>query len=176
MLTHRQFCRVSHPAEARATARSCLQFTSFHRCGLAGRSLRRAPPDRAHDRTLGPDALHLRPLLRGGYTPIDYVHSLLVEEVKQSLETTGGTNDETGREVGGDDPASFRRLFKRKTGLTPCHYRRKLGPRRVRTTSQERLRQDGSYRGPYAHPTSPMSVRGHFRIFGDPAGKVCFCW
>ena len=70
-----------------------------------------------------------------GYTPIDYVRSLRVEEAKQSLETTGDTIDEIGREVGYDDPASFRRLFKRKTGLTPSHYRRKLGPRRVWTTS-----------------------------------------
>jgi transcriptional regulator GlxA family with amidase domain len=70
-----------------------------------------------------------------GYTPIDYVRSLRVEEAKQSLETTCDTIDEIGREVGYDDPASFRRLFKRKTGLTPSHYRRKLGPRRVWTTS-----------------------------------------
>ena len=70
-----------------------------------------------------------------GYTPIDYVRSLRVEEAKQSLETTGDTIDEIGREVGYDDPASFRRLFKRKTGLTPSHYRRKLGRLRVWTTS-----------------------------------------
>jgi transcriptional regulator GlxA family with amidase domain len=61
-----------------------------------------------------------------GYTPIDYVRSLRVEEAKQSLETTGDTIDDIGREVGYDDSASFRRLFKRKAGLTPSAYRRKF--------------------------------------------------
>lgn len=61
-----------------------------------------------------------------GYTPIDYVRSLRVEEAKQSLETTDENIDDIGREVGYDDPASFRRLFKRKAGLTPSAYRRKF--------------------------------------------------
>jgi transcriptional regulator GlxA family with amidase domain len=61
-----------------------------------------------------------------GYTPIDYVRSLRVEVAKQSLETTNDTVDEIGRDVGYDDPAAFRRLFKRKAGLTPSTYRRKF--------------------------------------------------
>lgn len=61
-----------------------------------------------------------------GYTPIDYVRSLRVEEAKQALETTGGPIDQIGREVGYEDAASFRRLFKRKAGLTPSAYRRKF--------------------------------------------------
>jgi transcriptional regulator GlxA family with amidase domain len=61
-----------------------------------------------------------------GYTPIDYVRSLRVEEAKQSLERSDDTIDEIGREVGYDDPASFRRLFKRKAGLTPSAYRMKF--------------------------------------------------
>ena len=34
--------------------------------------------------------------------------------------------DEIGASVGYDDPASFRRMFKRRTGLTPAAYRRKF--------------------------------------------------
>jgi transcriptional regulator GlxA family with amidase domain len=61
-----------------------------------------------------------------GFTPIDYVRSLRVEEAKQSLETTNNSIDDICREIGYDDPASFRRLFKRKAGLTPSAYRRKF--------------------------------------------------
>lgn len=60
-----------------------------------------------------------------GYQPIDYVQALRVEEAKQILETETLGIDEIAEAVGYDDPASFRRLFKRKAGLTPAAYRRK---------------------------------------------------
>jgi transcriptional regulator GlxA family with amidase domain len=65
-----------------------------------------------------------------GYHPMDYVHALRVEEAKQMLETTDQAIDEIGHEVGYEDPASFRRLFKRKTMLTPAAYRRRFGKAR----------------------------------------------
>ena len=65
-----------------------------------------------------------------GYHPMDYVHSLRVEEAKKMLETSDQAIDEVGREVGYEDPASFRRLFKRKTRLTPFEYRRSFGKTR----------------------------------------------
>ncbi len=61
-----------------------------------------------------------------GYTPVDYVRSLRVEESKKSLEATTDSIDEICASVGYHDPASFRRLFKRKSGLTPSAYRRKF--------------------------------------------------
>ena len=61
-----------------------------------------------------------------GYQPIDYVQALRVEEAKQILETEELGIDEIAETVGYDDPASFRRLFKRKAGLTPAAYRRKV--------------------------------------------------
>ncbi len=61
-----------------------------------------------------------------GYQPIDYVQALRVEEAKQILETEPTAIDEIAETVGYDDPASFRRLFKRKAGLTPAAYRRKF--------------------------------------------------
>lgn len=61
-----------------------------------------------------------------GQQPIDYVLALRVEEAKQMLETGEEGIDEVGVEVGYDDPASFRRMFKRRTGLTPAAYRRKF--------------------------------------------------
>jgi transcriptional regulator GlxA family with amidase domain len=62
-----------------------------------------------------------------GYQPIEYVHALRVEEAKQLLEMSAKPVEEIGHEVGYDDPASFRRLFRRVTGLTPSEYRRKIG-------------------------------------------------
>lgn len=61
-----------------------------------------------------------------GYSPIKYVQHLRVEAAKQMLETTGDSIDEVAWEVGYEDPAFFRRLFKRMTGVTPGAYRRKL--------------------------------------------------
>jgi transcriptional regulator GlxA family with amidase domain len=61
-----------------------------------------------------------------GYLPIDYVQALRVEEAKQMLETGEIGIDEIAETVGYGDPASFRRLFKRRAGLTPAAYRRKF--------------------------------------------------
>ena len=61
-----------------------------------------------------------------GYQPIEYVQALRVEEAKQMLETEELTVDEVAEAVGYDDPASFRRLFKRCAGLSPAAYRRKF--------------------------------------------------
>lgn len=62
-----------------------------------------------------------------GYRPMDYVHTLRMEEAKQMLECEAEAVDHIGREVGYEDPASFRRIFKRKIGLTPSLYRRRFG-------------------------------------------------
>lgn len=61
-----------------------------------------------------------------GYTPLDYVQTLRVEEAKQLLETTTYPTDQIGAQVGYDDAAFFRRLFKRRTGVTPARYRRRF--------------------------------------------------
>ncbi len=52
---------------------------------------------------------------------------LRIEEAKQMLETSTDAIDKLGRDVGYEDPASFRRIFKRKVGLTPSVYRRRFG-------------------------------------------------
>jgi transcriptional regulator GlxA family with amidase domain len=49
-----------------------------------------------------------------------------VEEAKQILETGEAGIDEVAEAVGYQDPASFRRVFKRKAGLTPAAYRKKF--------------------------------------------------
>jgi transcriptional regulator GlxA family with amidase domain len=61
-----------------------------------------------------------------GYSPIAYVQHVRVEEAKRRLERTGEPVDRISYAVGYEDPASFRRLFKRVTGVSPGVYRRKL--------------------------------------------------
>jgi len=60
-----------------------------------------------------------------GFTPLDYVQRLRIEEAKQILETSDEAIDAIVEAIGYDDPASFRRLFKRLTGVTPGRYRQR---------------------------------------------------
>lgn len=61
-----------------------------------------------------------------GYPPIEYVQRLRVEDAKRRLERTDASVDEIGWQVGYEDAAYFRRLFKRTTGLSPSAYRRRF--------------------------------------------------
>lgn len=62
-----------------------------------------------------------------GYAPVDYVQALRIEEAKQLLETTSEPTEAIAHLIGYDDPAFFRRLFKRRTGVTPARYRQRFG-------------------------------------------------
>jgi transcriptional regulator GlxA family with amidase domain len=61
-----------------------------------------------------------------GYSPLAYIQALRIEEAKQMLETDSASVDAIGREVGYEDAASFRRLFRRLAGMPPGDYRRKF--------------------------------------------------
>ena len=61
-----------------------------------------------------------------GYSPLAYIQALRVEEAKQMLETGSAPVEAIGREVGYEDAASFRRLFRRLAGMAPGDYRRKF--------------------------------------------------
>jgi transcriptional regulator GlxA family with amidase domain len=63
-----------------------------------------------------------------GSSLIDYLQNLRVEEAKRLLETGTKPVEEISFEVGYEDPSFFRRLFKRRTGLTPSRYRRLFQP------------------------------------------------
>lgn len=60
-----------------------------------------------------------------GHRPIDYVHRLRIERARDLIEHGDARIDDVGYGVGYEDPAFFRRLFRRTTGLTPAAYRRK---------------------------------------------------
>ncbi len=59
---------------------------------------------------------------------IDHLQNLRVEEAKRLLEGAQMPVDEISFDVGYEDPSFFRRLFMRRTGLTPSQYRRMFKP------------------------------------------------
>lgn len=61
-----------------------------------------------------------------GLAPIEYVQRLRVEDAKRRLERTDAAVDEISWRVGYEDPAFFRRLFKRTTGMSPGAYRKRF--------------------------------------------------
>ena len=63
-----------------------------------------------------------------GLAIIDYVQNLRIEEAKRLLETSHQAADDIGFAVGYEDTSFFRRLFKRRTGVTPGRYRRMFQP------------------------------------------------
>jgi len=62
-----------------------------------------------------------------GMTPLEYVHTLRLEEAKHLLERTKLPVEEIAQEVGYEDGSFFSRLFRRRVQLTPAQYRRRFG-------------------------------------------------
>lgn len=60
------------------------------------------------------------------HKPLVYVQLLRVEDAKRRLERTRTSIETIAWQVGYEDAAFFRRLFKRLTGVTPGHYRRRF--------------------------------------------------
>lgn len=72
-----------------------------------------------------------------GYSPIEYVQHLRVDAAKRRLERSNASVEEIAWQVGYENPAFFRRLFRRMTGISPSAYRRKLQlPAYAQTTRQ----------------------------------------
>lgn len=67
-----------------------------------------------------------------GLRPIEYCQHLRIGKARALLETTNTAVERIGWDVGYDDPASFRKLFQKLTGLTPSAYRRRFGASRSR--------------------------------------------
>ncbi len=65
--------------------------------------------------------------LATGMAPLEYVHTMRIEEAKHLLETSALPIAAVAEEVGYDDAAFFGRLFRRQVNLTPPQYRRRFG-------------------------------------------------
>lgn len=62
-----------------------------------------------------------------GMSPMDYVHTLRLEEAKQMLERGNEPIEAIANECGYEDAGYFGALFRRKVGLTPAQYRKRFG-------------------------------------------------
>lgn len=62
-----------------------------------------------------------------GQTPLSYIHCIRVAMAKRLLEDGRQSVQEVGQNVGYEDQAFFRGLFKRHTGVCPTAYRTRFG-------------------------------------------------
>lgn len=113
-----------HGGHSDAVVRDCEQWLADHY--LEDRALRRVV-ERAG---LPERTLKRRFRAATGTTLIDYIQNLRIEKAKRLLESPGIPVDEISAEAGYEDPSFFRRLFRRRTGLTPHQYRRLFQPLR----------------------------------------------
>lgn len=75
-----------------------------------------------------PERTFKRRFLRAtGLSPLEYVHTLRLEEAKQMLEAGSEPVEAIANAVGYEDAGFFGRLFRRKVGLAPLQYRRRFG-------------------------------------------------
>jgi len=61
-----------------------------------------------------------------GDSPIEYLQNIRIGKARSLLETTHEPVDSITWKTGYEDVSSFRRLFKKKTGMTPRAYRKKF--------------------------------------------------
>jgi AraC-like DNA-binding protein len=61
-----------------------------------------------------------------GHSPLAYVQNMRIEAAKRRLERSNMPVDEISYEVGYENSAFFRRVFKRNARMTPGAYRRKF--------------------------------------------------
>jgi transcriptional regulator GlxA family with amidase domain len=77
--------------------------------------------------------------LATGMSPLEYVHTLRLEESKHLLETEDQSIEEIAYEVGYADTGFFNRLFRRKVNLTPAQYRKRFGSLRKSLAGQSKI-------------------------------------
>ncbi len=68
-----------------------------------------------------------------GLRPSEYHQHLRIEKARELLETSKTSISQIGQDVGYGDPASFRLIFFKITGLSPSDYRKRFGHHLVST-------------------------------------------
>jgi len=71
--------------------------------------------------------------LATGYRPTEYVQAIRVEEAKQLLESSTESLESIAAAVGYRDVRAFRRLFAKRTSMTPSEYRKRFNRDRFLT-------------------------------------------
>src|SRR6476620_5614659 len=72
-----------------------------------------------------------------GMSPLEYVHMLRLEAAKELLERDDRSAETVAFEVGYEDAACFRRLFRRHVHLTPSQYRKRFGEMRKAVSGEQ---------------------------------------
>lgn len=62
-----------------------------------------------------------------GLSPVEYLQQVRIAKAREALERTLTPVDRIGWDVGYVDPAAFRKLFQKLTGLPPAAYRQQFG-------------------------------------------------
>jgi AraC family transcriptional activator of pobA len=85
----------------------------------------------AYARDLGISTGHLSRICRSiaGKSPKDIIIDYFITEAQLALSDVGKSVSDICYTLGFDDPAYFTRLFKKRTGLTPMAFRKKIGVR-----------------------------------------------
>lgn len=84
--------------------------------------------------------------LATGMSPLEYVHTLRLEEAKHLLEVSDLPVEAVAEEVGYEDAGFFSRLFRRQVSLTPAHYRRRFAALRQSLAAPQAGIADGRHR------------------------------
>jgi transcriptional regulator GlxA family with amidase domain len=84
-----------------------------------------------------------------GMSPLEYVHTMRIEEAKQMLEADSAPVEAIAAEVGYEDAGFFSRIFRRAVGLSPKEYRKRFGGlRRALQEAQPSAGVKPSHRSP----------------------------
>jgi transcriptional regulator GlxA family with amidase domain len=62
-----------------------------------------------------------------GITPLEFVQVMRIERAKQLLELTHESVESITPKCGYEDVSSFRKLFRKRIGMTPKQYRDRFG-------------------------------------------------
>jgi transcriptional regulator GlxA family with amidase domain len=80
----------------------------------------------AHQSGLAERSFKRRFVKATGLAPLEYVHTLRLEEAKQMLEGGAESVESIANQVGYEDASFFSRLFRRRVGITPAEYRKRF--------------------------------------------------
>jgi transcriptional regulator GlxA family with amidase domain len=62
-----------------------------------------------------------------GHKPVEYLQQVRISKAREALELTAAPIDQIAWNVGYTDPAAFRKVFKKLTGMPPAAYRQQFG-------------------------------------------------
>lgn len=101
-----------------------------------------------------------------GMSPLEYVHTLRLEEAKHMLESGDQPIEAIANDVGYEDAGFFSRLFRREVNLTPAQYRKRFGSlRRALVGGADLVGAEGGRSS--LHPPAKTARQGNHPICAE---------